>query len=245
MSNLFKYLDLETVSICNRHCPTCIRNSHPNKEATSSWFEYNLLPMETIVEALNQCSDLGFTGGVCLSHYNEPLKDERIAEIARIVKAYEQFHPIYLHTNGDFLTEALANSLDGVLDKILVSLYMSEPKKSERAEWVKSLFHTTYATPLTASWHIATHFSPKFDVKALAESHRGRACPEADIRVIINHRSQFLLCCDDFIGNFNLGYFPETSIKDYWFGKRLTIAKDLREAGGRNKYSYCITCPRP
>jgi hypothetical protein len=66
------------------------------------------------------------------------------------------------------------------------------------------------------------------------------------MRVIINHKRQFLLCCDDVIGNFDLGTFPETSIKDYWFGeKHSQIVRDLKERGGRHKYEYCYTCPRP
>jgi len=202
--------------------------------------------MEVIKEALDQCVELGFGGGVCLSHYNEPLMDDRIVDIAELVKSYNKFKPIFLNTNGDFLTEGLAKSLDGVLDKILVSLYMDEPKKSERARWVESLFQKTEAIPLTASKHIATHFSPKFDVKSLAELHRDHPCTESRIRVIINHKRQFLLCCDDVIGNFDLGTFPETSIKDYWFGeKHSKIVRDLKERGGRTKYEYCSTCPRP
>jgi hypothetical protein len=94
--------------------------------------------------------------------------------------------------------------------------------------------------------HIATHFSPSFDVEALAEQHKNRDCAEPRIRVIINHRRQYLLCCDDVVGNFDLGTFPETSIKDYWFGaKHMSIMNNLRNQGGRLQYSYCSTCPRP
>ena len=241
----FKYLDLETCSMCNRACPTCIRNSHPNRAKIWSWFEPNLLPMEVIKEALDQCVRMGFDGGVCLSHYNEPLMDNRIAEIAELVKSYNNFKPIFLNTNGDFLTEELAQSLDGVLDRILVSLYMDEPIKSERARWVESLFKKTEAIPLTMSKHIATHFSPAFDVKSLSEMRREHPCTESRIRVIINHRQQFLLCCDDVVGNFDLGTFPETSIKDYWFGeKHSQIVNDLKVRGGRHKHKYCHACPR-
>jgi len=244
--HLFKYIDFETVSLCNRRCPTCIRNSHPDRDALAPWFEEHLLPIEIIREALDQCIELGFGGGVCLSHYNEPLMDARISEIAHIVKSYGIFKPIFMNTNGDFLTEELAQSLDGVLDKILVSLYMDEPKKSERARWIESLFHKTKAHTITMSEHIPTHFSPKFDVKSLSELRRDHPCAESRIRVIINHRGQFLACCDDVIGNFGFGSFPETSIDDYWFGeKHSQFVQDLKERGGRHKYPYCYTCPRP
>lgn len=246
MNELFRFLDLETISSCNRTCPTCIRNSHPDKKAISSWFEVNYLPLEVITEALDQCVALGFTGGVCLSHYNEPLMDERIAEIAALAKSYGQFSEVFMNSNGDFLTEELAKDLDGHLDKIIVSLYMDEPIKSQRAEWIKTLFQSTHPEIITMSDHIATHFSPSFDVEALAEQHKNRDCAEPRIRVIINHRRQYLLCCDDVVGNFDLGTFPETSIKDYWFGaKHMSIMNNLRNQGGRLQYSYCSTCPRP
>ena len=243
--DMFKYLDLETCSMCNRLCVTCIRNSHPDIDEIKSWFGHNYLPIEVIQEALNQCVEMGFTGGVCLSHYNEPLMDARIFEIARMVKSYDQFSPIFLNTNGDFLTEELAQSLDGILDRIIVTLYMDEPKKSERAEWINSLFRTTDVQALTMSKHIATHFSPAFDVKWLAEQHIDHMCSEPQVRVVINHRQQFLLCCDDVVGNFDLGTFPETNIEEYWFGeKHQQIVNDLKERGGRRKHPYCSTCPR-
>jgi hypothetical protein len=245
MSKLFQFLDLETVSICNRRCPTCIRNSHPNKSKTASFFKKNLLPWNVIKEALDQCADLGFTGGVCLSHYNEPLLDDRLVQIAMLVKSYDMFSPIFLHTNGDKMHDVLAKGLDGFLDRIHISFYDDEGKE-EKAKWTESLFRVTEVVNLTMSDHIPTHFSPKFDVEKLARRHQNRRCGEPQIRVIINHRREYLLCCDDVVGNFDLGTFPEISIKDFWFGnKHSVIMNDLDKEGGRLKYEYCKTCPRP
>jgi len=242
---IFGYLDLETIGKCNRRCPTCIRNSHPNKFEIGSWFSGTLLSMEIIKEALDQCKELGFTGGVCLSHYNEPLMDDRIADIAKFVRSYHQFHPIFLNTNGDLLTRELAASLDGALDHIIITLYTDRSVRHDRAVWLTSLFSKTRVDVATMSEHIPTHFSPKFDVVKLAKSFQDRPCGETTIRVIINHRRQFLLCCDDVIGNFDLGTFPETSIKDYWFGnKHSAISNNLSYIGGRKEYEYCRTCPR-
>ena len=242
---MFNYLDLETSSMCNRRCPTCIRNSHPLKLATASFFTVTLLPMDVIKKAFDQCAEIGFDGSVCLSHYNEPLLDSRLPDIVRLAKSYSQFHSVFLNSNGDLLTPELSKELDGVLDKIIVSLYMEEPMKSERAELLSSYFHKTEAQMNTMSDHIATHFSPGFDVVALAEENKFYPCREPQMRVVINHRRQFLLCCDDVVGNFDLGTFPETSIKDYWFGeKHSKIVKDLAGIGGRTKYDYCYTCPR-
>lgn len=243
--SLFKYIDFETSSLCNRTCPTCIRNSRSDDEI-ASWFERSYLPIEIIKLALDQCSELGFRGGVCLSHYNEPLMDDRIAGIAGVVKSYGIFKPIFLNTNGDYLTPELADKLDGLLDYIIISLYMNEPKKSERAKELGSLFHKTEVHAVTNSEHIPTHFSPKFDVVDLANKYRDNVCTWPQTRVIINHRRQYLFCCDDVVGNFGFGTFPEVSIRDYWYGeKHIEMVRNLMDRGGRRKYEYCYTCPRP
>ena len=239
---MFQYVDFETQSTCNRVCPTCIRNSHLNKDAISSWFTVRQLPIYVIKRALSECKKLGFTGKICLSHYNEPLIDDRLPKIAKLVKSYGFY--VFCNSNGDFLDEELAEELDGNLDKIIVSLYMKEPMKSERARWIRKLFHKTYVEIITMSDHIATHFSPAFDVVGLAQQNKDHPCSEAEIRVIINHRGQYLLCCDDVVGNFDLGTFPETSIQDFWYGEKHTqLALALRNSGGRT-HPYCQTCPR-
>ena len=244
---LFHYIDFETLSNCNRRCPTCIRNSHPDRDALKAWFEPHYLPIDVIKAALDQCVELGFRGGVCLSHYNEPTMDERLADIADMVKSYNWFSSIHINTNGDFMTEELAARLDGVLDRVIMSLYMKDPVKSERAKWVRTLFHKT-ALDLNEQGidlHIPTHFSPNFPVKELAEKYIDNDCKEPAMRVIINHRQQYILCCEDVIGNFGLPTFPEMGIGDYWFNSRRTeIQNILSESGGRRKLSYCASCPR-
>jgi hypothetical protein len=177
---------------------------------------------------------------VCLSHYNEPLMDDRIPVIARVAKSYG-FDTIYLNTNGDLLTKEIAKSLDGVLDKI---------RFSTRKEKFKSMFQKTEVV-FTEHGHIATHFSPKFDVEKLAEQHRNNPCFEPARRIIINHKQNFLLCCDDIIGEFddvmgefNLGTFPNTSLKEF-LENRSKIVNNLEKPSGRNKYEHCSTCPRP
>ncbi len=242
---IFK-LALETISTCNRSCPTCIRNSHPDRTEIRSWFKRRFLPLNIIEEALTQYSTMGedgeSPGGLCLSHFNEPLMDYRIAEIAKIAKGYDLFNPIYLNTNGDYLTEEIAASLDGVLDEIKISMYAKN--KKDHYEKLASFFHKTKVM-LQDGKHIATHFSPKFDIETLIKEVINIPCTETRPRIIINHRQQYILCCEDVVGNFDLGMFPMISLEDYWYGKRHTrILENLDKPGGRKKYEYCRSCPR-
>jgi hypothetical protein len=194
-----------------------------------------------IYEAIEQAIAMGYRGPVCLSHYNEPLMDERLPWIAHKVGSKLKWHTVHINTNGDFLTPHYAAELDGVLDYINVMLYMKDPVKSERAAWIPTLFKHTRVNVITDRPHMATHFSPVHDLETMLPIARNGRCKPS--RIIINHRRQYLLCCSDLIGNFDLGTFPEISIKDYWFGKRQEIAHNLSKYGGRASYPYCLSCP--
>jgi len=240
---LFNYLDFETVGSCNRTCRTCIRNSHPDRNALASWFGPNYLAEELIYDAIDQALALGFRGGVCLSHYNEPTMDERLPTIAHRVRSYSDLDTVHMNTNGDFITPKLAAELDGAFDFIIVTPYMRDPLKSERAAWLPTIFKETEIRMVTERPHMPTHFTPAHDLEGLVKIAQGMSC-NLTRRTIINHRRQYLLCCDDVIGNFDLGTFPEISIKDYWVGIRQKIANDLSRAGGRVSYPYCMSCPK-
>jgi len=232
-------LDIETSSLCNRRCATCIRNSNPNREEMADWFEQRLMPMETIKAILDQAVAARYHYGVILSHYNEPLLDPRLVEIATLARSYRRFL-VRLVTNGDALTPELASRLDGVLNDITISLYMPAGKERERKrELLKSLFRKTRLF-ITDGVHGIVHFHPAGNPARVIND----PCLRTK-RMIINHRGQYLLCCDDVTGHFDLGRFPETSLVDYWRGqKRREIVERLANAGGRKFHPYCMTCPR-
>lgn len=240
---LFKHLDIETYSTCNRRCLTCIRNSHPNRIAVQNWFEPHALSLNIISEILKQARNLGFNGSVCLSHFNEPLMDTRLVEICEMSKSNGFY--TYFHTNGDLLTSKMAYQFDGVVDKIVFSLYMGEPIKTQQALWIQSLFTRTHAEVITKSDHIVSHFSPDPLLQQRIEETQGFACYEPQLHCIINHRRQYLLCCEDVVGNFDLGTFSEISLWEHWYGKKhIELVEHLRNAGGKQFHSYCSICPR-
>ena len=241
---MFNTLHFETIGSCNRTCPTCIRNSHPDRAETLSWFQNTLLDENLIYQALEEALTLGFNGSVILSHYNEPLMDQRLPRIAHKVRSYP-VGDVYLHTNADFLTSELAAALDGALDHMQITLYMNNTKAAKRAAWISTLFQKTVTgiTTIAESPHMATHFSPMPDLQKKIQEKQNRPC-NLTPQIIINHRQQYLLCCDDVVGNFGLGTFPEISIQEHWFGKAQKINANLSLAGGRSQYPYCMSCPK-
>jgi len=226
---------LETSSMCNRFCPTCIRNSYLDREAVKSRFELKFMSMEMIEEFVKQYIELDFNSRVCLSHYNEPLMDPRIVDIIKLLKE-NGIKTIYLVTNGDFLTDEMAGRLDKILNKIIISLYDRRPYNKKNA--VRFLFKKTKVQ--IKGWHIKTHFHPE------AISLNDLKCKQPLVkRLIINYEGRYCLCCEDLNGISGFGSFPEIDLRQYWFGKKhIKFVKDLSMPGGRNKYDYCSICPR-
>lgn len=229
---MFNAFDLGTSSYCNRRCPSCMRNSWPDKAESAHLFKQAFMPMEMIDAAFKQVVDTGYRGRLCLAHWNEPLLDPRIVEIAKLAKSYKRFS-VYLATNADYLTPELASKLEGVLSMIRVSLYGDCVSKADE---IRRMFKKTRV--LVRGMHNITHFSP------LGRSLADLPCIHVVRRLIIDHAGRYLLCCDDLVGSFDLGTFPDVSVKDYWFGeKHQKIIETLGKPGGRRAYPHCETCP--
>jgi len=226
---MYKNLVIETSSLCNRTCSTCMRNSYPDREFVKSWFQPNFISLEMIKNILAESKLFEYNWRVTLAYYNEPLLDTKIIDIIKLVKSYGFW--VKIITNGDFLSGYIAQQLDGLLDNITISLYGD--KKSQKNHFRK-LFSKT-KTLIKTRGHRRTHYSPNPSLPS------GRCT--INNKLIINHKCEYMLCCDDF-GVFGLGRFPDVSLKDYWYGeKRVNIVNDILH-GNRDKYGLCKTCTK-
>jgi radical SAM protein with 4Fe4S-binding SPASM domain len=251
---LFEELSIETVGSCNRTCPTCERNSWPNRDAVAGRFgKQQRMPTELFEKVVADAVRMGFTGLVNLQHYNEPLQDPRIADLARYVKAQGVFREVYMHSNADLLTERKAKALDGVLDKIVVALYdetggqaLLGPARDKRRSEVLGMFACTRVEWATG-FHVITHYSPYANLEeAIAEVRPTPCRREVRLRMIIDYRGEMLMCCDDIVGLWKLGNVREQSLEELWFSsKHQEIMDTLMNPGGREAYGFCRICPRP
>lgn len=239
---LFGRLEIETCSNCNRSCVTCLRNSYPDSERVKSWFGDTLLPAETVCSIIDQAHELGYKGDVNLQHFNEPLLDSRIEEFGRYTQS--KGRAVGICTNGDFITEERSKTLDGAFTWMDVALYSDRDAQAKRQAFLEPLFAKTKLR-FTGGYHVTTHFSPHPDLQRLVQTHVETPCFELRKRMIINHKGEMLLCCDDMPGHFDLGNVFDSTLEELWFSqKHQEIVRVLEEPGGRRNYSHCATCPR-
>lgn len=241
--HIFDEINIETQSTCNRRCPTCMRQTWPDKTALAGRFETHQMPADLVRSLLDQAAEMGFRGRVCLQHYNEPMQDERIADFGRYAMSKGQFLEVYINTNGDYINEAMAERLDGAFDRLHIALY--DGHKVQRSAQYRSLFKQTSLT-FTGGEHVITHFSPHADLAQTIAAVGGQPCErESQMRCIIAYTGEMLMCCDDIAGAFALGNAHETPLNELWFGERhRQILETLAQPGGRQQYSLCQSCPR-
>jgi len=187
---------------------------------------------------------MGFRGRVCLQHFNEPLQDSRLAELARMAKSVGAFAEVYANTNGDLLTPQRAAELDGAIDRLHIALY--DGPKNERALRYLSYFKRTTLT-FTGGEHVVTHNSPFANLPDAITQCRKMPCEfECQARCIISYTGEMLMCCDDIAGAWQLGNVGVTPLKSLWYGdKHSSVVKALSLPGGREQYPLCRMCPRP
>jgi radical SAM protein with 4Fe4S-binding SPASM domain len=249
----FWELCIETVSSCNRTCPTCMRNSYPDRDAVAQRFgQQNRMPDDLFRKIIDDAVDMGFTQSVNLQHFNEPFQDPRIGTLAAYAKDKGVFSSVYMHSNGDLITKRKAASVDGILDEITIALYdeaggqpMAPVKAANRRAELESWFDQTRLRWTTAT-HLITHFSPYANLLPEIEANRGKPCTrEVQLRMILDWRGDMLLCCEDIAGIWKLGNVADQTVAELWNSdKHQAILATLAEPGGREAYSFCRSCPR-
>ena len=227
--SVFKYLELETISSCNRNCPTCLRESYPNKEKqihkgrfpnTSTIGQGIKMTDELFYDIIEQSLQMGFSGTINLQHYNEPLLDDRLVDFAKHIKGKKQIvGPLLLCSNFDLLTEEIAKNMDGVFDIIQVALYMTREKQRKREMWIDSLFDKTKIV-YTNGVHVPFHYNNVWNQSELVVKHSLNTCWSYNANLYIAYDGTILNCCEDYAGNFGLGNVNEMSIDEIWNGEK-------------------------
>ena len=251
---VFEHLEIETVGSCNRTCTTCLRQSYPNKDNPTHYGRFPVtakigggmkMPTATFKSVIDQAVDMGFNWSVCMQHFNEPLLDERLAELGEYVKSKPEIKgPLSACSNMDLMTEERAKELDGLFDHFVVALYIPEERQPEREKWLLSLFKKTELR-FTKGVHVITHYSPFTNTAQAIEEQKHKPCTFYNRMLIIAYNGTILHCCDDYVGHFGLGDVNTMSLKEIWESqKHQQLQNDLSVAGGRLKHSHCSVCPR-
>lgn len=245
----FQRLLIETCSICNRECSTCLRQNDPTR---SRWIgeerQHEYMPSDLVHKILNEALEFDHKFMIGFVWFNEPLLDERLPEFAQDAK--DKGFYVYTTTNGEFLTGGLAKKLDGVLNHIDISIYGVENDfdgVQQLEQYYENLFHET---KVQFSWggmkgHTISHYSPDSGLSEAIKKHSGWACYSPSTRLIITHSGEMAFCCEDIALSWNLGNASDKTLKELWYNPRhQATMKALSTSGTRPLFDLCRSCPR-
>lgn len=231
---LFKYVELETISACNRRCPYC-----PNSKYTRG----NHLMKESLYKRIiDQLSEINFTGMIFLSFYSEPLLDKRLPRLMRYTRKKLPHCNIKIFTNGDYLTRELFKKLVAVgVNELLVTRH-GRPLTKDLKYLVK---HPFSKDKVYYRIYLPLHF--RYNRGGLIKIRDGKKierCLRPSENLTIDYEGNTILCCNDYFSTIKFGNLANSHIMDIWKKKNYKrIRKETRR--GIFNLAICQKCMGP
>jgi radical SAM protein with 4Fe4S-binding SPASM domain len=204
---LFKSVEIETTSICNRRCPFC-----PVAYDNSS--QKVIMSDEIFNKIITELKDLNFKSEIAFSGYGEPLLDKRLEEMVKMIKK-ELGSFVEIVTNGDFLTyERFKHLISEGVNVFRLSQHDKEP-----SEAIKLLFgnikkdELKYIIYQTANEGSVTFTNRGGSVPGLKTLHPFYCSP---MHIIIRADGSVPLCCNDYYKEINFGNVNEEKLIEIW-----------------------------
>jgi len=118
------FVEIETFSFCNRKCWFC-PNSYIDRHSSNT-----LMLPEVYSKIVDELAEIGYSGSIRYSRYNEPFSDPVILD--RIREARNKLPNVSLKTysNGDYITSELLERLaEAGMNEIRIMRYPVSPEK--------------------------------------------------------------------------------------------------------------------
>lgn len=216
---LFKSVEIETTSICNRKCTYC--PNYSNKRP------YGYMEDELFYKIIDELSEIGFSGRFSPHFYGEPLLDKRIVKFIDYTRKRLPNVFIKLFTNGDLLTyDLFLKLITAGIDVFRIAQHDEQPSKTitetlqriddktktERIEYVRYFDNDKFLMNRGGLVEVKHDVEMKF-------------CDYVS-SVTIDFEGNMLLCCQDYMSRHKFGNLKEEKIMDIWNKKHYKSLRD-------------------
>ena len=219
---IFKEIEFETTSYCNRKCDYC-----PNVDYERFADDEKFLMKEEVFHALiRQLKEINFNGLISPHLYGEPMSDPRMPDWVKHIRNNLPDAKIKIVTNGDYLNkQTYKNYLDSGVNIFYISKHSKKLKKPCR-ELLEDL-----SASEKNRYILLQDFYSDFNENQEMFANRGGSieiekkkkppvnCSYATYPVI-NSLGDLIICCQDFHNNYVFGNIMQKSLKDIWFDEK-------------------------
>jgi len=231
--DFFESISIETNTFCQLHCPFCPNSNNDRGE------KKNEIRLSTgiIINLIDELKSIGYKGRIGLSRFNEPLTDERLVSIVKIIRKALPKNIISIATNGLMLTEKLFLELKdaGVTEFYVTEYGKSLDKVLELKEKYGSILHRrlTEDDPLYNRGGLVT----------VKKSFGMRGCQSGYSRAVqVDPSGNIVYCYNDYFSDGKMGNLNESSFLDIWkCDKYKFVRKQLRKQN-YNHSKLCTKC---
>jgi len=237
---LFNKVEIETINRCNNTCSFCPVN---HKYDTR---KFSRMPTDLFEHIIQQLADLKYSGALALFSNNEPLLDDRLYAFAVYARKMLPNAYIYVYTNGILLTPIILLSLLEVIDYIHINNYNSIPVLNEPIKKIHSLLKEHEITENRVAIHLR-------NINETLSNRCGNSpnkpsgpmltcsCILPFSQIVIRADGNVSLCCNDALGQTNIGSINKQDISNVWNNKiRHDFCIKLRQT--RKNISTCQKC---
>ena len=223
---------LEISVFCNRTCHYCPNstNETPKIFMTDEMFEV----------ALNRMSEIGWSGPVDYNFYNEPMADKRLTDFVKRTKARLPRSLPRVVTNGDYLTERLAQDL---IDAGVVNFSISR-HYPDTAAWDKKIAALRAKFDKYITLHIIwprSDLSNRGGTVEIKDYKPIETCDAPAVTLNILHNGDVILCCCDYNRKYPYGNIAKQGLLDIWkSGEFQRQRQNVRD--GKPELDICKAC---
>lgn len=235
-SFMFKVVELEVNSMCNRKCSYC-----PNATARRP---SGFMPQELFDKIIGELAEIDFDGRVSYHFYGEPLLDKRLPDLIETTARRVPKAKTEIYSNGDFLTvpvfrEYRARGLGHFLitqhDNLmppnlqeLVDTLTPEEKGHLTIRFAKDRFM------INRSGHVQGLGVVNEPLKA--------ACDWPLTTMVVTLQGNVVLCCNDYFEDEVVGNLRTQTLREVWTGAAFTALRAALARGDRTKSHLCVEC---
>lgn len=205
----------ETHTVCNRGCHYCPVSTDRRAKAEITAGDWALF--------LRRLREYRWRGLVGLLRFNEPLLDKQIVKRVRQLK--EQGCKPLLYSNGDLLTDALANEL---VEAGLFRCYLTN-HPPEKPGWVERIRDIVAWYPKEFILKPAVIPEPIGGLNI--GLHPYSDCTLPSWALCFDHALNGILCCHDYRGEHRFGNLRRASIGEVWNNPRFRAQRQQLRAG--------------
>ncbi len=270
MTELPRYIEVETSRYCNRSCQWC-----PNG-VTDARAVQELMVWSLLSKIVGELKELKYSGWLALHNYNEPLANPRLnLELAYLHDQLPHARPS-IFTNGDLLDHARLASLvqagvaylrvmiypsrrvltwDAAAAAVTVSRWLHARHLEAIGEWSYGNVRQGFAATCKLGSLTIEVIRPDVSrynwrggqVSDLAGSLRTSPCYMTQNSASIDYRGNLKMCCNVYTDSpshqeYIIGNLNEGSFRAFWNSDRMTILRRLHESGDWRLSSICRHC---